>query len=441
MRCLSTWVACLSSWFDCAYVVAFFLLNSSNLIFSMKTVIYVLAGAIALSSVGCTAGRKERQAKAEPASGAKAVAKTRTSARAVLNSSAKPVDSKRVATKEPVASKPSAPANKPTQTLAKKDSKAEVSGAAKKPPVVKASTKSASKPDSKRTSSGADVSAAGGLSFNSTAVEAVSPLPRTASPSSGVVVPPKLVRVSSLTETPDSAAPEKPAKTEAPKPETVAQSAPKASKEAVQAELNKALADAGSDARAVVGSLVPTATPDSPKATEKSSVVEDDAPSTSDPSAVVKSPATMKGSDAGAPPAVVDSKGEVKEASAAPVVAAAATSKGLDSATEPKPSAPEAAALPGTPAVEPVAAVVPVAPKKPASALEKKEIIASALRDGNEALRSEDSSRALELFESVVKQDKDQRDAWFRIGYLKEMSGDIQGAIKAFREVKRIMAN
>jgi hypothetical protein len=250
-----------------------------------------------------------------------------------------------------------------------------------------------------------------------------------------------LVRVSSLTETPDSAAPEKPAKTEAPKPETVAQSAPKASKEAVQAELNKALADAGSDARAVVGSLVPTATPDSPKATEKSSVVEDDAPSTSDPSAVVKSPATMKGSDAGAPPAVVDSKGEVKEASAAPAVAAAATSKGPDSVTEPKPSAPEAAALPGTPAVEPVAAVVPVAPKKPASALEKKEIIASALRDGNEALRSEDSSKALELFESVVKQDKDQRDAWFRIGYLKEMSGDIQGAIKAFREVKRIMAN
>jgi predicted TPR repeat methyltransferase len=68
-------------------------------------------------------------------------------------------------------------------------------------------------------------------------------------------------------------------------------------------------------------------------------------------------------------------------------------------------------------------------------------MIASALREGNEALKAEESAKALELFESVVKQDKDQRDAWFRIGYLKEMSGDIQGAIKAFREVKRILAN
>jgi Tfp pilus assembly protein PilF len=91
--------------------------------------------------------------------------------------------------------------------------------------------------------------------------------------------------------------------------------------------------------------------------------------------------------------------------------------------------------------VEAATSATPSAPKKPTSPLEKKEMIASALRDGNEALKSEDSVKALELFESVVKQDKDQRDAWFRIGYLKEMSGDIQGAIKAFREVKRILAN
>jgi hypothetical protein len=433
-------------------VVAFFLLNFRNLIFSMKTVIYVLAGAIALSSVGCTAGRKERQAKAEPASGAKAVAKTKTSARAVLNSSSKPSDSKKAAVKEVVVAKSSTSASKPSQPVVKKDSKADLSGAAARNATAKVATKTGSKPEVKssgRSSASADSGASGALSFNAPAVEAVAPLPRTSSSSNRVVVPPKLVRVSSLTESPEPVAPEKtsaPEKTakvekpEAPKSATVAKATPKASKEVVQAELNKALADAGSDAKAVVGSLVPTAIPDSPKGAEKPPVVEDDAPSTSDTSTVVKSPATMKSGDAGAPPAVVDSKGEVKEASSSATASSAAgSSKGGEPAAEAKSNAPEAV-IPTSPTA-PIEAPVAQAPKKPASPLEKKEMIASALRDGNEALKSEDSAKALELFESVVKQDKDQRDAWFRIGYLKEMSGDIQGAIKAFREVKRILAN
>ena len=432
--------------------MAFFLLQLRSKNFPMKTVIYVLAGAIALSSVGCTAGRKERQAKAEPPSGSKAVAKTKTSARAALSASAKPSDTKKPVGKDLVVSKPAVSASKTAQPVAKKDVKVDSRGSGTKASAAKVSAKPTQKVEPKSAARSSSGNESGSLSFNASAVEAVAPLPKPTAPVNRVVVPPKLVRVGASTEKPKpepSSTPEKqetPAKSEAPKPATVAKAAPKASKEKVQAELNQALADAGSDARAVVGSLVPTAIPDSAKAPEKSPVVEDDAPSTSDTSAVVKSPATMKSSDAGAPPAVVDSKGEVKEATAPASVASAATSsKAGEPAAEAKPGSPEATVPTPPPApvppVEAATSATPSAPKKPTSPLEKKEMIASALRDGNEALKSEDSVKALELFESVVKQDKDQRDAWFRIGYLKEMSGDIQGAIKAFREVKRILAN
>lgn len=436
---------CRWTWFDCAYLLAFFLLNCWTKNFPMKTVIYVLAGAIALSSVGCTAGRKERQAKAEPPSSSKAVAKTRTSARAVLGSSTKPAPavSQKATTKDSGGAKTSV--SKTAPRVAKDDSRAEASLAtpktAPKTAVAKVAAKPSPKADSKpnsRATAGVD---SGALSFNAPAVDAVAPMPKPVSTKNRVVIPPKLVRVGAQNEaekTPAATSSSIPEKSKDAVPSTVAKSTPKASKEEVQSELNKALADAGSDARAVVGSLVPTAG----SAAAKPSVVEDDAPSTSDNSTVVKSPATMKSSDAGAPPAVVDSKGEVKEATVAPSVASAATSsKGADPASDAKPSVADAAVASTT--LDPVAASVPPppTPKKPVSALEKKEMIATALRDGNEALKSEDSAKALELFESVVKQDKDQRDAWFRIGYLKEMSGDIQGAIKAFREVKRILAN
>lgn len=410
----------------------------------MKTVIYVLAGAIALSSVGCTAGRKERQPKAEPPSGSKAVAKTRTSARAVLNSSAKPADAKRVGSQAQGSTKTATISTQPAVSGVKKDSKVESRESATKPSVAKVSSKPVSRGESKqgsRSSSGGDSSV---LSFNVPSVDAVAPMPKSGAQPSRVVIPPKLVRADSLTESREAVPPsskenaEKTAEKEG--AAMVAKAGTKPSRDQVQAELNQALADAGTDARAVVGSA--------PKPSEKPSVVEDDAPSTSDTSSVVKSPASMKSTDVGAPTAVVDSKGEVKEASSVSATPSlASTSKETEPTGTSKTGSPEAAVPatvstpPTTPAVESVAPPKSEMPKKPASPLEKKEMIATALRDGNEALRSEDSTKALELFESVVKQDKDQRDAWFRIGYLKEMSGDIQGAIKAFREVKRILAN
>jgi hypothetical protein len=414
----------------------------------MKTVIYVLAGAIALSSVGCTAGRKERQAKAEPPSSSKAVAKTKTSAKAALISSQKAVPQSPV-----VVSRPAQGSKVKETAVAKGSTEKKGSGSG-------TSAKVSSNPSTKVAKVGSKpeprikASDDGKMSFSTPAVEAVAPLPRPPLPRR------PLQMIAIEPPAPKAAVKETPAKVEtvadsakeeAPKPsnpskssgKTVASSkggssnkeaAKAVSKEAIQAELNKALADAGSDARAVVGSLVPTAT-EASKPSEKPPVVEDDAPSTSDTAAVVKSPGTMKSSDAGVPPAIVDSKGDVKEATA--------SSKGAEPSADPKGSptaavAPTESVPPTVPAKEVSA---PVVPKKPATALEKKEQIAAALREGNEALKSENGAKALELFESVVNQDKDQRDAWFRIGYLKEMSGDIQGAIKAFREVKRILAN